>query len=71
MSGGPQDWVYSGVKADWQMISEKQNEFYPIWALRIAGLIDLPFSSIADTICLPYTIPKDIKEKNRLEQNKD
>lgn len=45
----PPNKVYIGVRQD---LTE--------WTLIHGGFLDLPFSFIADTILLPYTIPKTI-----------
>jgi uncharacterized protein YceK len=45
----PPNKIYIGVRQD---LTE--------WTLIHGGFLDLPFSFIADTILLPYTIPKTI-----------
>jgi uncharacterized protein YceK len=46
----PRNKVYSGVAAD----------FSSSWTFGHVGILDWPFSLAADTLMLPYTIPKTI-----------
>jgi len=46
----PRNKIYSGVAAD----------FSSSWTFGHVGILDWPFSLAADTIMLPYTIPKTI-----------
>lgn len=58
------NYVYSGVRLDcWAVFGPDSEFIHPV--LKGIGVVDLPFSAAADTICLPYTIPKTIVEKNK------
>ena len=45
----PDNLIYSGTRRDLDG-----------WAFAHGGFIDLPFSFVADTILLPYTVPRTI-----------
>ena len=46
--------IYIGTRTDLVMIPHLFGD-EPAWGM--IGIVDLPFSLIIDTVCLPYTIP--------------
>ena len=63
--------IYSGVREDYKMLGEFGGDdgFFPqvgriilFLPINLFFLIDLPLSMIADTVMLPYTIPKSSSE---------
>jgi uncharacterized protein YceK len=63
---GPQ--VYSGTRRDLSIIPNALLNF-SVGGLLI-GVVDLPFSLLADTVILPVTIPKDAERTRKLEEEK-
>ncbi len=63
-----QYWVYGGVRMDWDFVAGPPSPFLPRW-VRVFGIADVPFSAVADTVCLPYTIPKAVSEKKKREES--
>jgi uncharacterized protein YceK len=57
----PEYTIYGGVRSDWLM---KDN----MWFFAFVPILDLPFSFTADTILLPYSIPKCLLSKTRPKQ---
>ena len=43
------------------LLTAPSDSFVPTWVKPVA-LVDIVFSAVADTVCLPYTIPKSISE---------
>lgn len=51
--------IYSGVRLDcWAAFDPDTSHFRP--AGKVLAVVDIPLSTAADTVCLPYTIPKAI-----------
>lgn len=51
------DLVYSGVMLDcWAAFDSDADHLRPIG--KVLAIVDIPLSATADTVCLPYTIPK-------------
>jgi uncharacterized protein YceK len=58
------NYIYSGVRTDcWAVFSGDSEFIHPVF--KTIAVVDLPFSAVADTVCLPYTIPKTVVEKKR------
>jgi uncharacterized protein YceK len=59
--------VYGGVKLDGKYLYAcvaPENPVAPVfWAMAPFVIIDLPLSFVADTIILPYTIPKAMRQQ--------
>jgi len=59
-------YIFSGVRQGYWLVFGSDAEFiHPV--LKAGGIADLPFSAVADTLCLPYTIPKAISENKGRE----
>jgi uncharacterized protein YceK len=66
--------VYGGVKLDGQYLYAciaPENPVAPIfWAMAPLVIVDLPLSFVADTVMLPYSIPKAMKtQTEKMEPN--
>jgi uncharacterized protein YceK len=59
-------YAYSGARADLRMISETFLNL--AWPFTIFFLVDLPFSTVADTLLLPVMLPRERKRLAELEQ---
>jgi uncharacterized protein YceK len=53
--------IYSGVRHDIKYIFERTDCTIP-FLVPVTSLIDLPFSLLADTLCLPYTVYRGISD---------
>ena len=58
--------VYSGVRLDCEVITGPPCSFMRPTDKALA-VLDFPFCLVADTLCLPYTIPKAIKNRKEKE----
>jgi len=52
--------VYSGVAYDAQIIRNGAEE----WGIAVFAALDLPFSAVADTVLLPYTLVRQAEHGN-------
>lgn len=49
--------IYSGVQLDyWAAFDPDSSHFRS--AGKVLAVVDMPLSTVADTVCLPYTIPR-------------
>ena len=59
--------IYGGVKLDGKYLNAcvaPENPVAPVyWAMSPFVVIDFPLSAVADTLMLPYTIPKALKDQ--------
>ncbi|MDD2235771.1 MAG: YceK/YidQ family lipoprotein [Kiritimatiellae bacterium] len=67
-------YVYSGVRMDCFVVKEifdpETVYFLPKWIALPFVVVDVPLSACADTVCLPYTIPKAISvDKKRKKKS--
>jgi len=62
--------VYGGTRTDWH----EARSWIPgpswAWPVGIVIFLDLPFSAVADTVALPFTIPYNLMMKNEGASNK-
>jgi uncharacterized protein YceK len=64
-------YVFSGVKQDVGVaFSSEADNHVPFW-IRGGTTVDILFSAVADTYCLPYTIPKAMLEEKKLKEQID
>lgn len=58
-------YVFAGVRTDsWAAFGSEADDVLPLW-VRGMIVLDIPFSAAADTICLPYTIPKALSAEKK------
>lgn len=66
-------YVYSGVRMDCFVLKEIADPdtayFLPKWMAAPFVVVDVPLSVCADTVCLPYTIPKAISVNRKTKKS--
>ena len=61
-------YVYGGVRTDYWVISVSGGVYGGQPVFKCLTVLDLPLSAAADTVCLPYTIPRAIYTERKIKQ---
>lgn len=61
--------VYSGAQLDVDLMFHGMCCPMPNWIGRIVGIVDFPFSIVADTLILPYTITQTLTYRDPSDRN--